>query len=142
MPQPQQVFLSGPVLSLALSPITQALRFRQIFFFLPLSTHALVETPNWVVKLWRFSPGSVCLSLNPPIMMFPVSRGRRYLAARWRSGCWSQFLQTVSPSLPCYPPQPTVVWRCHTVRVTGMLMSQVSTPWKQQCGLHCSQVIA
>lgn len=55
LPQPRQVFHSAPVLSLALSSITQVTCFRQIFFFsLPLSTHALVETPNRVVKLWYF----------------------------------------------------------------------------------------
>lgn len=56
LPQPRQVFHSGPVLSLALASIMQVTCCRQVFFFPFLCQHTpcLVETPNWVVKLWYF----------------------------------------------------------------------------------------
>lgn len=66
LPQPRQVFHSGPVLSLALSSITQATCFRQIFFFPSFVNTRLGSDTLLGCEIVVFSPGSVCSSLDPP----------------------------------------------------------------------------
>lgn len=137
-----------PILFLALSSITQATWFRQIFPPLSLVNRGL-DWDTWLgCAIVSFPP-------FPPIfasagVAFPVNRASRHLATRWRLGCRSQFLQNGSPpplpyqppatrwrlgcliSLKRQPPTPStspeeVAWRCHTISMAGLQISHRDT---------------